>query len=147
MKLKLVFTSLLLAMNCEGQESWLCTEDSTQVRSDSVLACGIGQAQTEGDARRLAFKSARAEFDQVCGPNTECSTHRYSVEPQRSSCGRIDGQWKCYRLVQFKMKSEPKRTVSPNSIIASQCSGNLKTDNDELTDRLINKALREALKD
>jgi len=84
-----------------SKESWLCTSESSQIENDRVLACGIGEALTEGAARKQAFNSAKAEFNHVCDVNTFCGAHKYAVEPKRTTCEHLEVGWKCYRLVVY----------------------------------------------
>lgn len=138
--LKKTLLTLLFGFNALAGESWLCTEDSSQLQGDSVAACGVGEGETEGKARRIAFNSAKTEFNEICGPDTECSMHKYAIEPKRTTCERIDGGWKCYRLMVFRVKNEPRRNA-PERIIASQSSDRVRLSEQDVIDMVLMESL------
>lgn len=84
--------------------NWLCKEESSEVRGDVMLVCGVGEARDESFARAKAFDSAIAEYDKFCSVSDFCTSGRkVAVEPKRTSCesdGREEG-YKCYRLIVF----------------------------------------------
>lgn len=138
----LIFILLLLTQsNAFASESWLCTDDSSQLYSEGIVAaCGVAEARTEGMARELAFNSARTEFDKVCGEDTPCGEMKFTVEPKRMTCEQIQGGWKCYRLVVFRTFDYLKKGQSTN-IIPSQSFGNVEVGNQEAIDKILNAGL------
>lgn len=121
---------LLVSFGTFGREGWLCSEDSTQVRGSTILACGIGSGSDEDSAKRKAFESAKREFHSVC--ESECKLHAYSVAPQRATCEEKNGSWKCYRLVVYRMKDERRTTRETASRPLT---------NQELMDQIFYKAM------
>lgn len=143
MLVKTLALSLFLGSAAFAGDSWLCTSESSELRGDSVAACGIGEAKNEGDARKMAFDRAKIEFNGICGPGTECGDNKYTVNPKRTSCEESGGLWKCYRLVVFRVKNVARREAQKPGIIAQQSSGKFKLSNEELINMAIRKALEE----
>jgi len=101
----LFFCKLALA----GDSDWLCTEESSERRNDTILACGIGIAHTESLARKAAFMEALAEFDLICRVDSSCDETHSVPNPLRTQCIQVGGGYKCYRLVSF---SVPTKEIS-----------------------------------
>lgn len=94
---------LLIASQAIAGTDWLCTEEASQRKGDSIYACGIGIGQDERVARDAAFDSAKAEFKKVCGASDDCKMHRITVSPERTTCERDAKGIKCYRLIVFSI--------------------------------------------
>lgn len=90
-----------------GREVWLCSSQASQIQGSSVLACGVGEGNSESIARRNAFLSAKEEFSGLCDANSECALHRHSVTPGRTTCEGERDHWKCYRLVTYTITNDP----------------------------------------
>jgi hypothetical protein len=93
---------------------WFCTSQSSKLvgGGTAVMACGIGIAAEEGAARALAFDLARAEFNRICTASSYCRSGVVAVEPKRTQCGPMsDGRVKCYRAVEFIVRSGERVTV------------------------------------
>lgn len=99
-------------------DTWLCTEEASQVRGNAVLACGVAIGSDENDARTKAFENAKAEFMRVCSESDVCNNRQITVEPNRTSCNPINGAYKCYRLVTFNIGEGtrmPANMIPPSS--------------------------------
>ncbi len=104
----LSFVIMALLSNAAAGEDWLCTEEASQRRGNTINACGVATATTEAAARLQAFYNARAEFEAVC----EGCTAAY-VEPRRTQCEALDDGHRCYRLIAFEvaeLKTAPVAT-------------------------------------
>lgn len=102
----MILTNLLLialfnTSNASATDEWLCTQESSQRRSNAILSCGIGIAKDEAGARAVAFRKATEEFHRVCDISEDCKDHLFQVVPQRTTCELIGSNQKCYRLVTF----------------------------------------------
>lgn len=106
----------LLSFSCFGREDWLCTEDSSQIQGDQILACGVGEDAREGEARRLALESAHNEFSHICSTQTLCGEHKFRAIPSRATCSMSDGIWKCYRLVKYEIETSKRQIASVYSV-------------------------------
>lgn len=115
-----IVSSCLFSLTSLSQENWLCSSGSSELRGDSVAACGVGEGDSEALSRKRAFDSAKTEFNEVCSPGTECYELKYAVEPKRSSCEHSLDGWKCYRLVVFRAVDVPRNV--PTRKIPSQYS-------------------------
>lgn len=96
---------MILSMTAQtanaSNDQWLCKEEASQRRSNTVVSCGIGTGGSEDDARAKAFESAKAEFDRVCNASSDCIYHEVKAIPKRTDCSYKDNQYVCYRLVDF----------------------------------------------
>lgn len=110
--MKFALITVLFSLSALAQDSWLCSEDSSQIRGSQIVACGVGESTQEAVARRMAMDSATQEFNVVCGPQTLCGQHKYRVQPTRSTCEQEKGIWKCYRAVVYEIESELKTSVA-----------------------------------
>ncbi len=138
----LFILGLLIPINGYTQDQWLCSQSSSELRGEgAIAACGVGEGSTEGLARKEALKDARNEFDAVCAAGTECALLRYSVEPRRATCEEKVGGWKCFRLVVFRVKEEPRREITSANIIAPQSYGTMGMSNQDLIDASLRQGL------
>lgn len=96
-----------------AKEDWLCTQEASQIQNGSLLACGIGEGNDENTARTRAFENAKAEFFRVCKASDTCNRREVSVEPKRTSCEAMKGNFKCYRLIVFTLGSEKEKQTAP----------------------------------
>lgn len=104
------------SINTFGRETWLCSSQASQIQGSSILACGVGEGSSESIARRNALLSAKEEFSGLCDANSECSLHRHSAVPGRTTCESNVGHWKCYRLVTYTVVTTPNgivKTIRP----------------------------------
>jgi thiamine pyrophosphokinase len=85
---------------------WLCTEEASQRKGNSIYACGIGEGSDEGAARLTAFDAAKIEFSKICSASDDCKMHRIAVSPERTACEKSFGRFKCYRLIVFAIGEE-----------------------------------------
>lgn len=131
----------LLSFSCFGQDSWLCTEDSSQIQGDQILACGVGEGETESAARKSALQSAQDEFLVVCGPNTNCGEHKFKASPSRSTCSKKDGAWKCYRLVKYAIESD--RKIASNVKAYPVYDMRVRDETMDAIDRWVDKSIKE----
>ena len=93
---------LIIGNNAYSSNSWLCTEEASQRRGNSIYSCGIGEAGDEAEARLRALDSAKTEFSRLCEASDDCRGHKIDVEPGRTTCESGE-RYKCYRLVIFKI--------------------------------------------
>jgi len=105
---------ILSIQNTYAMDDWLCTEESSVKRGNSIYACGVSKTwgqYTEDAARYEAFKNAQLEFLIICNMSDDCKNHSFDVESKRTTCEpMLDGQneiygYKCYRLVVFTSTS------------------------------------------
>lgn len=87
---------------------WYCTTQASNYSKDRILACGVGEADTESAARVEALEASKTEFLAICQAE-DCA--EWSFRPKRTQCTPENGQWKCLRAVEF--------TPGPNSRAAT----------------------------
>lgn len=106
---------LMISMAAMASDnSWLCTDEASQVHGDMIYACGTGTGQDENAARQAAFMNAKAEFKMICDGSDSCLHHEVTITPKRMSCEdthhndlyRQGNRWKCYRLLVFEIGKE-----------------------------------------
>ena len=97
----IVILTLIVSSESIAADSWLCTEASSQRHGDSILACGIGNGKDENTARLTGFDNSKIEFDRICKSSDDCRNHNITVQPERTSCEKENGTYKCYRLIVF----------------------------------------------
>lgn len=97
----MMMLSLGSTSSASANESWLCTDESSQIQGTSILSCGIGLANDEDTARAKAFYAAKAEFDRICDASTTCKGKEVKVEPKRTTCAPDGEKYKCHRLIVF----------------------------------------------
>lgn len=103
---------IILPISSWGAEDWFCTTQSSKIQGASILACGIGNAATEDEARIKAFDAAKAEFNRICQASDDCIVRPVTIEPMRTTCDKVNGSFQCNRMVGFALgqadKSKPK---------------------------------------
>lgn len=97
----IMFLILFMSSTVRAGDQWLCTEEASQRSGDVISSCGIGESESEGEARSMAFDNAKAEFARICETSSDCVGHEISTHPKRTSCEQKNGKYKCYRLVQY----------------------------------------------
>ncbi len=103
MKLKFLVLAGLISFSQSSYAKWLCHETASIKEQDTILTCGVGEADLESVAREKAFHNAKKEFDLLCGNDINCSGFKTEVNPLRNSCEKRDGQYKCYRGLEFRI--------------------------------------------
>lgn len=103
MKTYIQILGLFFLSLAQAETTWLCKEESSRRQGDdTVLACGIGIASDENEARLQAFDNAKLEFDKLCKASDDCQGRPVSIEPKRTTCEQDSDQiFKCYRLLAF----------------------------------------------
>jgi len=91
-------------------DDWTCTDVASIKSENTVMACGVATADTEGEAREKALKRARTEFELICETSAECAGRQTIVEPLRNSCELLaNGRYKCFRGLRYTVLSNGKR--------------------------------------
>lgn len=95
---------------------WPCREEaSMSLGPSTILACGVGKADTESKARKLAYDNAMDEFKSLCTDSSGCNSKKARVTPKRMECDSEDGEVTCYRALE--VTTEPKKpTVKTEDI-------------------------------
>jgi len=113
----ILILSLLIGQANAGDD-WLCKEEASIKRGNSIYACGVAKAHLEQEAKDSAFVAAQNEFKNICNASESCKDKKIDVEAKRTECEaipKIEGafmpgqnyyQFKCYRLVVFTMQNE-----------------------------------------
>lgn len=103
----MIIISIFLSTT-HASDEWLCKEEASIQRGNSIYACGIAKGATEQDARESSFYAAQNEFTRI-----HPSLKKVEIEAKRTECepipqvkdafmpGQNYYQFKCYRLVVF----------------------------------------------
>lgn len=87
-----------------AESNWLCKEESSQRRDNSLYSCGVASGKDENEARLKAFDNAKAEFSKICSLSDDCRDHQVTVTPQRTACEEVtETRFRCYRLIVFSI--------------------------------------------
>lgn len=104
---------LILSFIGIDANAWYCQEvASERVAKDTIRSCGVGIAATENQARLNAFDNAREEFKRIASASSDINQKSVVINPQRTSCDKIDGQYKCYRLLVFTFENGSSHPVN-----------------------------------
>jgi hypothetical protein len=93
---------------------WYCTEVASEKKGNSIYACGIGTAVNEDKARTEAFKSAEAEFQNICQASEDCRGKAYNTDPLRTECVTNKDNVTCHRLLVFTPTDKKSLSTSYN---------------------------------
>ncbi|MDH5692383.1 MAG: porin family protein [Gammaproteobacteria bacterium] len=111
--ISLLFSILSLPVYAQS-EDWTCTEVASIKNQNTVLVCGVATAATEGEARELALKRAKTEFELICESSADCRDFDKNIEPLRNSCARDqDGGYKCYRGLRYTILAQRTSPAEP----------------------------------
>jgi hypothetical protein len=83
--------------------NWYCKEVASERSGNIIHSCGIGTGQDENEARSTAFDNAKTEFKKICNLSSDCKNHMISVNPERTTCDKIETGYKCHRLLTFSI--------------------------------------------
>lgn len=115
MKSILFFVILFVQAN-ELHANWLCREAASARNGDTINACGVGEAQTESEARTKARELAFEELDSICSKTPDCSNFEYVIQPMRTDCEKNIKGYKCYRGIEATITTRRRDpTQSRNS--------------------------------
>ncbi len=129
-----------------GREDWLCTEDSSQVQGSRILACGVGYGANEMDARTVALRNAKDEFDAICTADTACGLRMYRATPSRSTCEKSEDGWVCHRLVIYETQKKFRKAFTyqdPANFLTY--NPDVRSETADLMNELIRKDLKRML--
>jgi len=111
---------LLLSTNAQADD-WTCTDVASIKNENSVMACGVATAETEGEAREKALRRARTEFELICETSAECVGKQTIVEPLRNSCETLaNGRYKCFRGLRYTILDSGKPAQRPTKTIQTK---------------------------
>lgn len=88
-------------------DDWICKSQSSVQRGTTVLACGIGEAETEAEARKSADENAIDQFRRVCDASDTCRNRQVSSNPGRTECEAGKDTVRCYRALTFEIGEKP----------------------------------------
>lgn len=112
MKYLHIILGLFFSVNASAIDSWLCLEESSQREGNTIRSCGIGSGKDENAARLDALDNAKEEFNRICDSSSDCKNHEVRAIPQRTTCERDSGQYRCYRLIVYAI-GDVKQVVAP----------------------------------
>jgi hypothetical protein len=86
-----------------SKADWLCVDSSGRNTENFYQVCGIGQNQSEAEARALAFEAAKNEFKRICAESDNCQSRNKNLEIKRTECKKLENEYKCYRLLEYSL--------------------------------------------
>ncbi len=118
----LILVSSMLLLNAKVKaDDWTCTDVASIKNENSVMACGVATADTEGEAREKALRRARTEFELICETSAECVGRQTIVEPLRNSCEILaNGRYKCFRGLRYTILDNRKPAQRPTKPVRTQ---------------------------
>ena len=96
----------IISSVANADQDWFCKQESSEVTKDMVQVCGVAIGRTEGEARRVAFRAAHAEFSDLCSISEHCKNRKFDVIPARTECVTTPLGYKCYRMIKFVLSPE-----------------------------------------
>jgi len=115
--LYLLFINFLTSPTWGLGHEWLCTEEASQRKGNSIYSCGVGEGEDENSARSKAFDNAKSEFLKICDSSDDCTGRTVSVHPQRTACEKLE-RYRCYRLIVFVV-GEKIKNAYPSSVTSA----------------------------
>lgn len=111
--MKLLIIIALLIPGLANASDWLCKEASSVRNGKTILACGVGSANSLEDARSNALKHAKQEFHQVCNASEDCRSRDHKANAKRTDCQKkSESEFTCYRAIEFEILNKDKRDIT-----------------------------------
>lgn len=120
MKYLLLSIALLVSFESTVFADFICKEEASQRRGNSILSCGKGVSADEDKARVEAFDRAYSEFKKVCSVSSDCNGFEVNVVPTRTVCEKDKAGYVCYRLVSFDIGTKPNTSKEPQTYTYEQ---------------------------
>lgn len=110
--------AVLLSARPAAGGDWLCREAGSVRSGDVIESCGVGEGDTEADARQAALLHAYRELETVCAISARCRPYELEVAPLRTECVTWDdGRRVCYRALRARITAmlRERPRVAPGS--------------------------------
>lgn len=95
----------IFSLSLQSNADWMCVDSAGRNTENFYQVCGIGQNQSEAEARALAFEAAKNEFKRICAESENCQSRNKSLEIKRTECKKLENEYKCYRLLEYELLS------------------------------------------
>lgn len=113
-EMKVLFlVSSILYSSFSMSASWLCREAASARNGDIINACGVGEANSESEARAKARDLAFEELDSICAKTPDCSNFEYVIQPLRTDCEKNAQGYKCYRGIEATITNVRRDSSAP----------------------------------
>ena len=104
---------LILGSQLAIADDWICKEASSIRTGSTILACGVGTANSLEDARSNALRNAKQEFHQVCNASEDCRSKDHTANSKRTDCSKkSETEYTCYRAIEFEILKKDKRDIT-----------------------------------
>ncbi len=104
-KIILLFFILLFS---HSSLAWYCNEVASERNGDTINACGIGEAEDEDVARKLALNNAYKELDLICSRSADCAGRGLEISPLRTDCKKVDLAFRCHRGITARVTNQDR---------------------------------------
>jgi len=88
--------------------AWYCSEVASERNGDTINACGIGEAEDEDAARKIALNNAYKELDLICSRSADCAGRGLEISPLRTDCKKIEKTFRCHRGITARVTDEER---------------------------------------
>jgi len=88
--------------------AWYCSEVASERNGDTINACGIGEAEDEDAARKIALNNAYKELDLICSRSADCAGRGLEISPLRTDCKKIDRTFRCHRGITARVTNQER---------------------------------------
>lgn len=110
----------IFSLSLQSNADWMCVDSAGRNSENFYQVCGIGQNQSEAEARALAFEAAKNEFKRICAESENCLSRNKSLEIKRTECKRLENEYKCYRLLEYSLLDVNATSPISTEIIEKQ---------------------------
>lgn len=109
----LLLKTLILISSYAHAQDWLCKEASSVRTGNTILACGVGTANSLEGARINALRNAKQEFYQVCNASEDCRSKDHRANAKRTDCQKkSETEFTCYRAIEFEILNKDKHDIT-----------------------------------
>jgi PEGA domain len=102
------FLTLLLLFQVHNAFAWYCNDVASERNGDTINSCGIGEASSEDEARKLALHNAYNELDLICSRSADCADRALEISPLRTECKKVENIYRCHRGVTATITNEER---------------------------------------
>lgn len=109
MNFQLLIVISILTFSNIASANWLCRVAASQRQDDIINACGIAEASSEDEARKISGENAYRELDLICNRSIDCMNYELIINPLRTDCEKSKSGYKCYRGLEATITRTSKK--------------------------------------
>lgn len=109
-----VLLTFLLSINAGASVSkWRCDKVTTVSEKNFIRTCGVAEAKTEAEAKKMAISFSQELFLLACSKNVDCLGDTIHVIPIVQSCAQLNEEKAiCYQGREYRfLSTSPRKTT------------------------------------